>query len=30
MLPPLGVFREQDWPAVFECIERGLAKAAND
>ena len=28
MLPPLGVFQEKDWPAVFECIERGLARAA--
>ncbi len=28
MLPPLGVFQDKDWPAVFECIERGLAKAA--
>lgn len=27
MLPPLGVFQEKDWPAVFECIERGLARA---
>lgn len=28
LLPPLGVMREQDWPAVFQCIERGLARAA--
>lgn len=28
MLPPLGVFQEKDWPAVFECLERGLARAA--
>lgn len=28
MLPPLGVMREQDWPRVFECVERGLARAA--
>lgn len=28
MLPPLGVMNESDWPRVFECIERGLAKAA--
>lgn len=28
MLPPLGVMREQDWPAVFACLERGLSKAA--
>jgi len=29
MLPPLGVFREEDWPRVFECVERGLAHVAN-
>jgi 4-aminobutyrate aminotransferase-like enzyme len=28
MLPPLGVMKLEDWPRVFECIERGLAKAA--
>jgi 4-aminobutyrate aminotransferase-like enzyme len=28
MLPPLGVMNEEDWPRVFECVERGLAKAA--
>lgn len=28
MLPPLPVFKEADWPRVFECIERGLGKAA--
>lgn len=28
LLPPLGVMREQDWPDVFACIERGLAKVA--
>ena len=28
MLPPLGVMKEQDWPKVFECVERGLARAA--
>lgn len=28
MLPPLGVMREQDWPAVFACLEKGLARAA--
>jgi len=28
MLPPLGVFKEQDWPRVFAVIEQGLAKAA--
>jgi 4-aminobutyrate aminotransferase-like enzyme len=27
MLPPLGIMREQDWPSVFACLERGLAKA---
>jgi 4-aminobutyrate aminotransferase-like enzyme len=26
MLPPLPVMKESDWPRVFECIERGLAK----
>ncbi len=29
MLPPLGVMRLEDWPRVFECVERGLAKAAS-
>jgi len=28
MLPPLPVFKEEDWPRVFACIERGLAKVA--
>lgn len=28
MLPPLGVMKLEDWPRVFECVERGLAKAA--
>lgn len=28
MLPPLPVFDEKDWPRVFACVERGLAKAA--
>lgn len=28
MLPPLPVFNEADWPRVFACIEKGLAKAA--
>ena len=28
MLPPLGVMKLEDWPRVFECIERALAKAA--
>jgi 4-aminobutyrate aminotransferase-like enzyme len=26
VLPPLGIMREEDWPEVFGCIERGLAK----
>jgi 4-aminobutyrate aminotransferase-like enzyme len=26
MLPPLPVMKEGDWPRVFACIERGLAK----
>lgn len=30
MLPPLGVMQEKDWPAVFACIERGLARAASE
>ncbi|MEO0483175.1 MAG: aminotransferase class III-fold pyridoxal phosphate-dependent enzyme [Planctomycetota bacterium] len=29
MLPPLGVMKLEDWPRVFECVERGLAKIAN-
>ena len=28
MLPPLGVMRLDQWPGVFECVERGLAKVA--
>ena len=28
LLPPLPVFDEADWPKVFACLERGLAKAA--
>jgi acetylornithine/N-succinyldiaminopimelate aminotransferase len=28
MLPPLGVFNEQDWPRVMKCIEQGLAACA--
>jgi 4-aminobutyrate aminotransferase-like enzyme len=28
VLPPLGVLREQDWPEVFACIERGLSRIA--
>ena len=27
MLPPLPVMQESDWPRVFACIERGMAKA---
>lgn len=30
MLPPLPVFQEKDWPEVFGCVEKGLAKAAAD
>jgi 4-aminobutyrate aminotransferase-like enzyme len=26
MLPPLGVMKLEDWPRVFACVERGLAK----
>ncbi len=28
MLPPLGVFKESDWPRVMKCIEQGLATCA--
>jgi 4-aminobutyrate aminotransferase-like enzyme len=28
MLPPLPVFKKEDWARVFACIERGLAKTA--
>jgi len=28
MLPPLPVFKMEDWPRVFACIERGLAKVS--
>lgn len=28
MLPPLGVMKMEDWPRVFHCLEKGLAKAA--
>ena len=28
MLPPLGVMKLEDWPRVFECVERGLARVA--
>lgn len=27
-LPPLGVMNEADWPRIFECVQRGLAKVA--
>jgi 4-aminobutyrate aminotransferase-like enzyme len=30
MLPPMPVFREEDWPRVFACVERGLARAASE
>jgi 4-aminobutyrate aminotransferase-like enzyme len=30
MLPPLGVMLEKDWPRVFACVEKGLAKAAGE
>lgn len=29
MLPPLGVFKESDWPRVMQCMEKGLAAAAS-
>jgi 4-aminobutyrate aminotransferase-like enzyme len=29
MLPPLGVMKHEDWPRVFEALERGLARAAS-
>lgn len=28
MLPPLPAMKMEDWPKVFECVERGLAKAS--
>lgn len=28
MLPPLGVMKLEDWPRVFACLEKGLARAA--
>ncbi|MEM7754540.1 MAG: aminotransferase class III-fold pyridoxal phosphate-dependent enzyme [Planctomycetota bacterium] len=28
-LPPMGVMNLEDWPRVFACIEKGLAKAAS-
>ncbi len=30
MLPPLGVMKLEDWPRVFEVLERGLAKAVQE
>jgi 4-aminobutyrate aminotransferase-like enzyme len=27
MLPPLGVMKLEDWPRVFACVERGMARA---
>jgi 4-aminobutyrate aminotransferase-like enzyme len=30
MLPALPVFKEGDWPEVFSCIERGLARVASE
>lgn len=30
MLPPLPVFKEQDWPRVMQCLEAGLAKAFSE
>jgi 4-aminobutyrate aminotransferase-like enzyme len=29
LLPPLGVMKLDDWPRVFECVERGLARVAD-
>jgi len=28
MLPPLGVMKLEDWPRVFACIEKGMARVA--
>jgi len=28
MLPPLGVMKTEDWPRVFECVEKGLLAVA--
>lgn len=28
MLPPMPVMKDEYWPRIFECLERGLAKAA--
>lgn len=30
MLPPLPVMKMEDWPRVFECIERALARVASE
>ncbi len=30
LLPPLGVMREEEWPTVFDLIEKGLARAAQE
>ena len=30
MLPPLPVMKMEDWPRVFECLERALGKAASE
>lgn len=30
MLPPLPVMKKEDWPRVFECVERGLARVAQE
>ncbi|MBL4810391.1 MAG: aminotransferase class III-fold pyridoxal phosphate-dependent enzyme [Phycisphaerales bacterium] len=30
MLPPLPVMKMEDWPRVFECIERAMAKVASN
>jgi len=30
LLPPLGVMREDEWPMVFDLLEKGLARAAKE
>ena len=30
MLPPLPVMKKEDWPRVFECVERALARVAQE
>jgi 4-aminobutyrate aminotransferase-like enzyme len=30
MLPPLPVMKMEDWPRVFECLERALARVAQE